>query len=278
MNEMEDEYAFIKQARGFDLPVPKTFVFTSRRQLLDFDFSKESCSFICKSIRSKHSLKFPRTTPIETIEDINKLWIDVDYPYVLQEWILGKKYSSYAVSIEGELTLFTCSQSSSNEINYQHIDHLEIIQWYRQYFQASNYTGHISLDFIIDDHDQKPYPIECNPSINSVITMFYNHPNIPHAYLCREPSELLKPLITTREIYWLPNEIWRMIVRIRSMKECVRTTRRILFGKEAIWSWDDPLPFLFHYHIHFFYLLLENLVSKECRFFQKIDCSLGELI
>ena len=278
MTEMEDEYAFIAQARSFDLPIPKTLLFTSRRQLLDFDFDGNDRSFICKSIRSNQSLKLPRTTPIQTIEDINKLWISEDHPYVLQEWIVGTGYSTYAVSIKGELTLFTCSQSSSNQKNYQHIDHLEIIQWYRQYFQASNFTGHISFDFIVNDQDQKPYPIKCNPSINSAITMFYNHPNLSDAYLCRQPSILIKPLITAREIYWFPDEIWRMIVNIRSMNTCVRSVRRILFGKEAIWSWDDPFPFLFHYHIHFFYLLLENLFSKQCRFFYKIDCSLGELV
>ena len=263
---MDHPYAFIDKARSLDLPVPKTFFFTSRRQLLDFDFDGANCSFVCKSIRSNQSRKLPRLTSIETIEEINKLFITEDSPYVLQEWIVGKEYSTYAVAIDGELTLFACNQP-------------EIIQWCRQFLQALKFTGHISIDFIVNDRDQKPYPIKCHPSINSVITQFYNHPNLIDAFLV-EPSSsvLITPLTTSREIYWFPEEIWRVLVNVRSMKKCLRSLRRILVGREAIWSRDDPLPFLFHYHIHFFYLLLENLFSKQCRFFSKIDCEMGELI
>jgi hypothetical protein len=139
-------------------------------------------------------------------------------------------------------------------------------------------SGHISFDFIVNDNDGKAYAIGCNSYINSAVTEFYNHPNMVDAFFPNESLSLISPLITAREIYWFPNELWRIIRNIRSIKNLNESLKRIFYGKEAIWSWNDPFPFLLHYHIHLFYLLLENLFSKHIRFFNKIDCSIGKLI
>jgi hypothetical protein len=278
MTYVDHKYAFIEKARSLDLKVPKTVLITSRDQLLDFDFDNEDCLFICKSILSNHFIKLPRLTHVETIEYINKLSITEDNPYILQEWISGEEYSTCGVCIDGELTLFTCSHSSSCQLNSKHIEHPEILQWCLQYIQALKLTGHISFDFIVNDKDRKAYAIKCHPSINSMITKFYNHPNLVDAYFPQESLSLISPLITAREIYWFPDEIWRICHHIRSIKKSLPSLKRILFGKEAIWFADDPLPFLFHYHIHIFYLLVENLFTKHIRFIQKIDCSIGKLV
>jgi len=89
---------------------------------------------------------------------------------------------------------------------------------------------------------------------------------------------LISPLSTAREIYWFPDELWGIFRNIRSIKKSIQSLKKIIYGKEAIWSLDDPFPFLLHYHIHIFYLLFENLFSKHIRFFNKIDCSIGKLI
>jgi len=223
-------------------------------------------------------IKLPRSTYVETIEYINKLSINEDYPYILQEFISGKEYSTYGICINGELRLFTCNHSSSSQLNYQHIEHSEIFEWCIQYIRAFKLTGHISFDFIINDNDGKPYAIGLNSYKNSTITEFYNHPNMIDVYFPNESLSLISPLITAREIYWLPDELWRIFRNIRSIKKLVQTLKKIFYGKEAIWSYDDPFPFLLHYHIHIFYLLLENLFSKDIRFFNKIDCSIGKLV
>lgn len=61
------------------------------------------------------------------------------------------------------------------------------------------------------------------------------------------------------------------------MKALRDTLTRIFAGKEAVWAWDDPLPFFLHYHIHFWYLLLDNLFSRHVRFFNTMDCAAGTL-
>ena len=273
----DNKYTFIDKARSIGLTVPKSFLITSRQQLTDFDFKNESCLYICKSAISdsqRLTIKLPCSTPVETIEYINKLSINEEYPYILQEFISGKEYCIHGTCIDGKLTSFTCSPSSSSLSNYKHIDHPSIFEWCVEYIQSLKLTGHISLDFIMSDNDGKPYAIGCNPYINSAITTFYNHPNLADAYFSSEPSLCIVPLSTARLIYWLPHEFWN----IRSIKNSVESFKRIYSGKEAIWSWNDPLPFFFHYHIHFLYLLLNNLFSKNVRFFYKIDCCIGKLV
>lgn len=223
-------------------------------------------------------IKLPQSTRVTTVEYINKLAINEDCPYILQEFISGDEYCTHVTCANGELTLFTCSHSSSSQLYYKHIEHPAILQWCTQYVQAFKLTGQISFDFIISDHDKKPYAIGYNRYVNSAITSFYNHPNVADAYFLNESlSSLIVPLSTARLTYWLPHELWDLFRNIRSSKKSIESLKIIFYGKEAIWSWDDPLPFLLHYHIHLLYLLFDNLFSKQIRFFNKIDCCIGTL-
>jgi hypothetical protein len=279
---VDNKYRFTNTARSFGLSVPKSFYITSRRQLLNFNFNNEHRSYICKSIiydwlDRTENIKLPRSTRIETIEYINRLSISKEYPYILQEFIQGEEYCTHGTCLDGELTLFTCSHSSAWQLNYKHVEHPEIFQWCTTYIRQLKLTGHASFDFIVSNDDGKPYGIECNPRVHSAITAFYNHPNIADAYFRSDLSTPLIPLPTARETYWITHELWRIFRNIGSIKKSFQSLKKIFFGKEAIWSWDDPLPFLLHYHVHLVYLLLDNLRPSYVRFFHKIDCCLGEL-
>ncbi|UJR13809.1 hypothetical protein I4U23_000820 [Adineta vaga] len=276
---IKNQYTFIEKARSMNLTVPISFLITSRQELLNFDFNNIDHSYICKpaipnnDIHHDKTIKLPRSTLTETIESINKLSISEDCPYLLQKFISGQEYSTHLTCINGEIKLFVCSLKT----HYKHIDRPDILQWCTQYIQTLKLTGHLSLNFIQNDLDGQVYAIECHPYVNSVITSFYNHPFVANAYFESESTSMIVPLSSTRIIYWLPNELWQFCRNIRSMKKLMACLRMIFTGKEAIWSWNDPLPFLLHYHIHFLYLLFDNLFSKQIRFFNKIDCCMGTL-
>jgi hypothetical protein len=278
---VDNKYTFTDTAQSFGLPVPKSFCITSRQQLLDFNFDNERRPYVCKSIMYDWldrgiNTRLPRSTRAETIKYINRLPISEECPYILQEFITGEEYCTHGTCLDGQLTLFTCCHSSAWQINYKHVDHPEILQWCTKYVRELKLTGHASFDFIVSDDDGKPYGIECNPRVHSAITVFYNHPNAADAYFRPGPSKPIIPLPTARETYWLPHELWRLFRNIGSRKS-LESLKRIFSGKEAIWSWDDPLPFLLHYHTHIVYLLLDNLRPGFVRFFRKIDCCIGEL-
>lgn len=279
---VDDKFSFTDTARAIGLTVPKSFLIKSRQQLLNFNFDQERRPYICKAILydwlDRAALTtLPRPTRGETIKYINSLPISEECPYILQEFIQGTEYCTHGSCIDGEITVFTCSLSSPWQLNYKHVEHPQIFDWCQKYVRALKLTGHASFDFIVCDDDGKPYGIECNPRIHSAITAFYNHPDVASGYF-RPPLE--KPLVprpSARETYWLPYELWRIFYNIRSMKKVRQSVGRLIHGREAIWSWNDPLPFLLHYHVHLVFLLLENLRPCRGRFFTKIDCCIGEL-
>ena len=279
---VDNKYTFTDKARSLGLPVPKSYLVTSRRQMLDFDFENESRPFICKSILydwlDRGAITtLPRATRADTIAYIHELPVSEECPYILQEYIQGDEYCTHGTCMDGKLTLFTCCHSSAWQLNYKHVEHPAILEWSTRYVQALNLTGHASFDFIVSHDDGKAYGIECNPRVHSAITAFYNQPNVADAYFQPGPSKAIVPLSTARETYWLTHELWRGLRNIRSMKKVCQSVQRIVNGKEAIWSGDDPLPFLLHYHVHIVYLLLDNLRPSRGRYFAKIDCCIGEL-
>jgi len=268
-NFLENQYKFIEKARSFNLPVAQTFLFTSRQDLFDFNFNSESSSYLCRSLQTNYSVNLPQLTRSETIETINKLIVNEQSPLVLQENLHGQKYSTYGVCRNGQLRLFACIQS-----NFKHIEHRDIFEWCCEYVRQLNLTGQFSIDFIVNQQDGKVYAIDCNSSGLSALTLFYNHPNLADVYVSDEiPPVVIRPLSTARVIYWLPNELWMIIRNVRSMRHSL-----MFAGKEALWSSIDPLPFLFHYSIHFLSLLLTNIFSKNIRFYQKIDFAIGKLV
>ena len=99
------------------------------------------------------------------------------------------------------------------------------------------------------DDDGKVYAIECNPRTHSAITMFYNHPDVAAAYLDLEPLDrTVQPLPTSRPTYWLYHEIWRLVTHLSSPQLTWQRLQTIAQGKDAIFEWDDPLPFLMVHH------------------------------
>ena len=279
---VDNKYTFTDKARSLGLPVPKSYLVTSRRQMLDFDFENESRPFICKSIMydwlDRGAITtLPRATRADTIAYIHGLPVSEECPYILQEYIQGDEYCTHGTCMDGKLTLFTCCHSSAWQLNYKHVDHPAILEWSTRYVQALKLTGHASFDFIVSHDDGKAYGIECNPRVHSAITAFYDQPHVADAYFQPGPSKAIVPLSTARETYWLTHELWRVLRNIRSMEKVCQSVQRIVNGKEAIWSGDDPLPFLLHYHVHIVYLLLDNLRPSRGRYFAKIDCCIGEL-
>ena len=54
------------------------------------------------------------------------------------------------------------------------------------------------------------------------------------------------------------------------------TLRRIVRGKEAIFAWDDPIPFLAVHHLQIPALLVDNL--RRGGAWHKIDFNIGKLV
>jgi predicted ATP-grasp superfamily ATP-dependent carboligase len=278
---LDDKFAFSEQARAIGLLTPKTFIITDPQQIINFDFSNDDCQYILKSISysSVHRLdmtKLPLNSQAETVNHVQNLPICPEQPWIMQEFITGQEYCTHSTVRNGTVQLYCCAKSSAFQVNYEHVDNPQILQWVTQFVKSLNLTGQISFD-LIQRADGTIFAIECNPRTHSAITMFYNHPGVADAYLSQEPlpDAPLQPLPSSKPTYWLYHEIWRLN-EVRSFAQLQTWWKTVSQGKDALFALDDPLPFLTVPHWQIFLLLLDNL--RKLKGWIRIDFNIGKLV
>lgn len=282
IEQLDDKHAFATAAKSMGLAAPQSILVTDFADVLAFDFASQRRSFILKSIaydsiRRLDLTKLPCATPGETEAFVRSLPITPENPWVLQEFIPGKEYCTHGTLRDGKLTVHCCCVSSAFQINYEHVEKPEIEAWVRKFGAGFGLTGQASFDFIEAADDGRTYAIECNPRTHSAITMFYNHPSLAEAYLGGALANApICPLVTSRPTYWLYHEVWRFLVALRTPRDAVERLRVIMNGKDAVFDWRDPLPFLMLHHWHVPILLLRDL--RERRGWFRIDFNIGKLV
>ena len=273
---------FFQQAKALELAVPESFLITDPAQVLQFDFSTRPRSYILKSInydsvRRLDLTKLPAGSPAATADYVRSLPISESNPWILQEFIPGQEYCTHGTLRQGELRVHGCCESSAFQINYQHIEIPAIEAWVKRFGAALQLTGQASFDFIKAADDGEMYAIECNPRTHSAITMFYNHPDLAAAYLDNSRLKAtIRPLASSRPTYWIYHEVWRLIRSLASPSAVLERCRTIRDGKDAVFDWRDPLPFLMLHHWQIPLLLLRDL--REGRGWVRIDFNIGKLV
>ena len=280
--QVDDKYQFFQAASRMQLAVPRSFLITDPEEVVRFDFSKETRQFILKSIaydpvRRLDLTRLPAGSALETAEFARSLPISKGNPWIMQEFIPGQEYCTHGTFRNGELRVHCCCESSAFQINYQHVEKPAIEAWVKQFGTGLGLTGQASFDFIEASDDGKIYAIECNPRTHSAITMFYNNPDVAGAYL--ESQALQKPVTPAssgKPTYWIYHELWRLLGQLHSPRLAAARMLIILNGKDAVFDWHDPLPFLMLHHWQIPLLLLRDL--RERKGWLKIDFNIGKLV
>ncbi|NJR59490.1 MAG: ATP-grasp enzyme [Cyanobacteria bacterium CRU_2_1] len=277
---LDDKYAFNEKARSIGLSVPKSFRVTDPQQVLNFDFSEDSRKYILKSIpydsvNRLNLTQLPCDTPEATAAFVKSLPISPEKPWIMQEFIPGQEFCTHSTVRNGELRLHCCSASSAFQVNYENVDCVRILKWVQRFVEELRLTGQVSFDFIKADNGEV-YAIECNPRTHSAVTMFYNHPGVADAYLSdKSQAAPLQPLPDSQPTYWLYHEIWRL-TGIRSMNQLQTWSKNLWCGTDAIYRFNDPLPFLMVHHWQISILLLRNL--QQLKGWIRIDFNIGKLV
>jgi predicted ATP-grasp superfamily ATP-dependent carboligase len=282
VQQLDDKYAFAAAAAALGLCVPESYCITHPQQVLDFDFSQKPRKYILKSIpydsvRRLDLTQLPCDTPAQTAAFVHALPISEHNPWIMQEFIPGQEYCTHSTVRAGELRMHCCCESSAFQINYENVDQPDIKAWVSQFASGLNLTGQVSFDFIQAKDSGQIYAIECNPRTHSAITMFYNHPDVAKAYLDRSHlPAAIQPLQSSRPTYWIYHEIWRLVTHLHSPRATWQRLNIIAKGKDAIFDWADPLPFLLVHHWQIPLLLLKNL--RQSKGWVRIDFNIGKLV
>lgn len=276
VRKLDDKAEFSATAASLGLSVPEFYRITHPQQVTDFDFREREWPYILKSIpydsvRRLDLTRLPRDTTLETAAFVQALPISEDNPWIMQAFIPGQEYCTHSTVRDGELQVHCCCESSAFQINYEMVDKPEIEAWVGRFVGALKLTGQVSFDFIQAD-DGRIYAIECNPRTHSAITMFYNHPDLAAAYL-ESNFPVVQPLGSSRPTYWIYHEVWRLVTHPTKVAQRLSIIAR---GKDAIFDWSDPLPFLMVHHAQIPWLLIENL--RRLTGWVRIDFNIGKLI
>ncbi len=279
---LDDKFQFAQIAAQLNLAVPKSFLITNPEDVVRFDFSRERRSYILKSIaydsvRRLDMTRLPARTAEETAAFVRSLPISTSNPWIMQEFIPGQEYCTHGTFRDGELRVHCCCESSAVQLNYQNVEKPQIEAWIKTFAAELGMTGQASFDFIESDDDGTVYAIECNPRTHSAITMFYHDPRIAAAYVERTPlAEPVRPLPSSRPTYWIYHELWRLLTQGRLPRTIINRLRTIAHGRDAVFDWRDPLPFLMLHHFHIPLLLIRDL--RERRGWVRIDVNIGKLV
>jgi ATP-grasp domain len=276
VQKLDDKSEFSAIATSLGLAVPDSYRITDPQQILDFDFDRQAHTYIIKSIpydsvRRLDLTQLPCQTPQQTAAFVAELPISEHNPWIMQAFITGQEYCTHSTVRNGEVQLHCCCESSAFQINYEMVDKPEIAAWVTKFVSSLKLTGQVSFDFI-QTADGGVYAIECNPRTHSAITMFYNHPDVARAYLDSDVP-VVQPLVSSRPTYWIYHEIWRLLTQPTQIGQRLKI---IASGKDAIFDWADPLPFLMVHHAQIPWLLLENL--WQLKGWMRIDFNIGKLV
>jgi predicted ATP-grasp superfamily ATP-dependent carboligase len=271
---LDDKEKFSWLAAALGLRVPDFLGITDAQQVVDYDFP-EGRTYILKRIAYNpvgrmDLTPLTRETPERNEAFARSLSISEDDPWILQEFIEGQEYCTHSTARDGRLQVYGCCESSAFQINYESVDKPEIRSWVEDFVAALDLTGQVSFDFI-EAADGHAYAIECNPRTHSAITMFHDHPEVAAAYL-DDGHTVVTPRRGARPTYWIYHEAWRLV----SQPGRLNRLRTILRGKDAIFTWWDPLPYLMVHHLQIPSLLLSNLRNR--RGWTRIDFNIGKLV
>ncbi|CAN5476101.1 hypothetical protein BH10ACT10_BH10ACT10_03480 [soil metagenome] len=272
---LDDKQAFSALAGSLGLSVPNHHRITDPAQVDDFDFDAATDPYVLKSIPYDpvHRLDLtplPRPTPTETAAFARSKPISADTPWILQAFVDGQEYCTHSTVRDGRVQVYGCCESSAFQVNYATVDKPEIEAWVRGFVEPLGLTGQVSFDFI-ETTDGRVFPIECNPRTHSAITMFHDHPGLADAYLDPDAPPV-RPLPESRPTYWIYHEVWRLLTEPR------RAARLgiILRGRDAVFDWADPLPFLVLHHVHIPSLLVRSLLAGQD--WLRVDFNIGKLV
>ncbi|MEO0529157.1 MAG: ATP-grasp enzyme [Planctomycetota bacterium] len=280
---LDDKYQLAKAAAAVDLPAPKSFRITNAGQVDHDDLRNERRRYLLKSIRYDalrrlDLTRLPMATAAATREFVRSLPISTDNPWVLQEFIEGEEYCTHSTIRDGRVLVHICCRSSDFQINYEHVEVPEIEEWVRDFASAYNLTGQVSFDFIRANDDGRYYAIECNPRTHSAITAFHSQrAAVANAYASdRESVATLKPSAAARPTFWLYHELGRLLTSVLSPSQFIERVRVLVSGKDAIFAWSDPLPFLMVHHWQIPLLLAKDVA--EGRGWVRLDFNIGKLV
>ena len=299
----------VEHLQAIGLPVPSSHCVSSRDQIhrvlergalpapKPYIIRKSNLEIEARAHNAR--MRLPKRTISETYEAVAKVPINAGNPYILQEEVLGKQYSTHALIVANEVQTFVAFELSPYA-SYESLPadsalSLAMLRYTQEFARRSRaqLTGHVSFTFVVDEHTtekgsvQLLYAIDCKPRVTTACVLLNHRDKEVAAKYLRATSNLLSngvsnsnpqpPVLpkSPQAVYWIGYDISTLVFRSVFMcmtfqmgvRECVgnlaRFVRHACFWKEATFELWDPMPSFWLYHVYWPACLLSDIWTRQ---------------
>jgi predicted ATP-grasp superfamily ATP-dependent carboligase len=240
LNQIHNKWNFVINAITNDLYAPETMLIKTMDDILHA-FAQWR-GLVIKPIYSRFA---SRTLILPQLKKTLST-LQLEAPWVAQEFIPGQQFCTYSVCHNGHITAhttypshFTAGQGAT--IAFHHVDHPAIFEWVQSFVKKNQFSGQIAFDFI-ESPEGRIYALECNPRATSGIHLLASHPKFPEAFL-NPAMDMITPidnhshmLMTAMLLYGLPNSLMHGNFR--------RWWKTFFSSDDVILNFKDPMPFI----------------------------------
>lgn len=201
--------------------------------------------FALKACYSRASQKVKKIHPHQSLEDLE---FESHNSWIAQEWLEGDCFCSYTVCHDGDVhahSIYPVGYTSDGSccINFESIEHPEILDWIKRFTKQTNFTGQIAFDFI-QSPDKKIYSIECNPRATSGLLLFSEKDRLDQAFFKTNPCIVHpQPHAKCQIAFGMLLYGWRK--KSTPNNTIFRFLKNFLLTKDVVLNLKDIKPFLY---------------------------------
>ncbi len=179
---------------------------------------------------------------------------DSAHPMIVQRWVKGNVFSTFSIATAGRTVTTVLYKgavmSGTVAVAFERVTasdaaHAPIRTWVERFISASDFTGFISFDFVVDSAGHA-HAIECNPRATS--GLHYVHvDDLAQAVVDSANGQHSERSLRFRDERLL-QQFYPCLTEVqKSMfggKHFLRNLGALIRAKDVSVSWRDPLPFL----------------------------------
>ena len=259
--ELDNKFRFSQRIKQMKLRGPICEYITQKDQVLKFLSNSSGTGYILKPVvydaYHRGGINIP-SDPEKLETYLESKNISETFPYVLQNRLVLPECASCTLVLKSNILAHTVGYSSRIHQSFDHADQPEITQWVKDFVEKypKPITGWLTIDFMKSPEDGHFYPLECNPRLGSSFMQFQRYDNIVEDiehHLGINPNKTNSAAVykaklkepSVKQLYWLMNELWVMLSNLHNFQVLKKRLTIIRRGKEAVFEFNDPLPFLF---------------------------------
>ena len=162
---------------------------------------------------------------------------------LVQRRIIGSEVSTCSLARKGKRQA-TCIyrgtlMGGTVAVGFERIENDAVMHWVDHFIAATEWTGFISFDFILDE-EGTPYAIECNPRTTSGIHFFENA-DLARAILDEANEINFRPKRHMMQFWSCMEELQKGFGNPQMTRAALK---HLMTYSDVTWSWRDPLPLL----------------------------------